>query len=275
MGADLRALTAKGPPKVLAETRIAQPAIFTMEYAVAMLLIEHDIAPSMVAGHSLGQFAAVAVAGSLDFAAALGLVIERGRLMQENNQRIDGGMIAVDGLAADAIERAIAELGAEVWIANVNAPTQCVISGLRPGLREVKRALDALGGNCRWLDIAVPGHTPLMKTEAQPLAQCIDAATFRDANVPVLASVGAAPLTDAAAVRAELRGHMLGPIHWAVTLRRIRDARCRFMIECGPERVLKGLALRNNLPARCLTTSTVVEFEDTCRSIEEATCASP
>lgn len=277
MGMNLRTIMAKGPPRLLAETRIAQPVIFTMNVAIATLLIERGIAPFRVAGHSLGQFAAVAVAGALDFASTLDLVIERGRLMQTSPETGNGGMMAVDGLTRETVERSIAQLGVQVWIANFNAPSQCAVSGSRPGLRRLQKTLGALGGNCRWLAVAVPAHTPLMQTAAAPLARRIDELEFRAPSVPVLGSASALPLTDAAAIRAELREHMLASVNWADCLRRLYEDGCTVMIETGPGRVLKGLALRNDTRARCRLTSTVKDFEQTCRdclTLEETTaCA--
>src|SRR5262245_27226826 len=98
LNTDLRALMAKGPPNVLAEARIAQPVVFTMSVSIASLLMGRGVRPALIAGHSLGQFTAITVAGSIDFAVALDLIIERGQLMQANNEKVNGGMMAIDNL---------------------------------------------------------------------------------------------------------------------------------------------------------------------------------
>ena len=275
LNTDLRALMATGPPNVLAEARIAQPVVFTMSVAIASLLINRGFNPSLVAGHSMGQFTAITVAGSIDFPAALNLIIERGQLMQKNNEAVNGGMMAVDGLPRHVVEAAIAENGTDVWISNLNASSQNVLSGLKPALWQLKKELDQHGALCRWLNVPGPAHSPLMSMASSGLAPRITATTFRDPAIPLLASASAASIHTAAAIRAELNGHMLSPVNWAKCVATIVERGCDVMVEAGPGRTLKGLALRNQSPIRCLTTSTVEDFDATCRVVGETIgCAS-
>jgi len=273
MGTDLRAVMAKGPARTLAQAEIAQPVVFTMSFVIASLLMDRGIVPSSLAGHSLGQFAAVTVAGTMDFSAALDLVIARGQYLHECNTQANGGMMAVDQLSRDVIEEAIAEFDAELWVSNVNAASQCVVSGRKPALWQLKKALDRRGGNCRWLNVPGPAHSPLMKPAADRLSVKLDGIALRDPQMPVIASASGVLLTDAAAIRAELQGHMLKPVNWVAALQTLLDRGTR-LIEAGPGRVLKGLALRNGWPSRCLLTSTVNDFQESLSTIEEAaTCA--
>ena len=275
LNTDLRALMADGPPNVLAEARIAQPVVFTMSVAIASLLIGRGFNPSLVAGHSMGQFTAITIAGSIDFPAALDLIIERGRLMQKNNDAVNGGMMAVDGVTRDVVEAAIAENGADVWISNFNAISQSVVSGLKPALWQLKKVLDQQGALCRWLNVPGPAHSPMMSMASSGLAPRIATTTFRDPKIPLLASASAASICTAAAVRDELKGHMLSPVNWAKCVATIVERGCDIMVEAGPGRTLKGLALRNQSPVRCLTTSTVEDFDTACRVVGETmACAS-
>lgn len=269
LNTDLRRLMAEGPPNLLAEARIAQPVVFTMSVCIASLLIQRGFSPSLLAGHSMGQFTAITVAGSIDFSSALALIVERGQLMQKNNEAVNGGMMAVDAVSRDIVEAAIAELGADVWIANFNASTQSVVSGLKPALWQLKKVLDQQGALCRWLNVPGPAHSPLMSMASSGLAPRVAATTFRDPKIPLLASASAAPIYTAAAVHAELKEHMLSPVNWAKCVPTIVKFGCDIMIEAGPGRTLKGLALRNQSPVRCLTTSTVADFDVACRAIAE------
>jgi len=273
MGVDLRAIMARGPARTLAQAEIAQPVVFTMSFVIASLLVERGITPSSVAGHSLGQFAAVTVAGALDFSSALDLVIARGQYLQACNKQVNGGMMAVDQLSRDVIQATIAESNSELWISNFNAPSQCVVSGRKPALWQLKKELDRQGGNCRWLNVPGPAHSPLMKIAADRLSVKLESMSFRDPQMPVLASASGLPLTDAGAIRAELRSHMLMPVNWVAVLQKLLEHGTR-LIEAGPGRVLKGLALRNAWQSRCLLTSTLKDFEESLSTIEEAaTCA--
>ena len=274
LGVDLGTVLAKGPPKLLAETRLAQPAIFTLSHAIHELLGTRGLLPACTAGHSLGEFGAVTAAGALDFDVALDLVIERGRLMHQANTLVDGGMLAVSGLDTPILSEILGSAGGGVWIANHNAPSQVVLSGLRHGLRAVAERVAARGGRATWLDVAGPYHTPLMRQAAEPFATLIAAAPMRDPHCPVIGNTAAELLRDAAGLRGELSRQMLSGVDWAGTMDRIRPMQPEFLIEVGPGKVMKGLALRNDPALRCLSTGTVRELDDTCRMLERLPCVS-
>ena len=276
MKLDLRKLMACGPPRALAEAWVAQPIVFTMSTVIATLFMEHGVVPSMVVGHSLGQFSAVTAAGALEFSDGLELVISRGRLLHECNELAEGGMMAIDHLERHVVQQAIAELQAESWISNYNAPTQFVVSGRKSALWELKKSLDPQGGNCRWLSVPGPAHSPLMAPAAEKLAPLIAATRFRDPVFPVIAGATGEMMTDNATIRSELSRHMLAPVDWVACLDTIRRAGVTRLIEAGPGRVLKGLALRNDRHARCLVNSTVHDFEESVGLIQREipSCAS-
>jgi [acyl-carrier-protein] S-malonyltransferase len=273
LGLDLRRVIAKGPARLLAETRIAQPAIFALSFAIGELLAARSLQCVLAAGHSLGEFTAVASAGALPFDTALALVIERGRLMHQVNESLDGGMLAVSGLAPELLPALVGQAGPGVWIANRNAPSQVALSGLRPALRRAHQLVTECGGRGTWFDVAGPYHTPLLADAAQAFAALVDAARMHPPRFPVIANGSAEPLGSAESVRQELAQQMLNPVDWTGTMRRIAASGNATLVEVGPGRVLKGLALRNNPELRCWSTGTVREFDAACRALENTACA--
>jgi [acyl-carrier-protein] S-malonyltransferase len=269
LGTDLKRVVAMGPRNVLVQTDLAQVAIYTLSVAIAELLAARGVVPVAVAGHSLGQFSALAVTGAMTFEDGLSLVADRGRFMHEQNQAIDGSMFAVTGLELDAIERAVEGIG-QVWIANYNAPGQTILSGLRPALEQAQERLRAAGGRATWFDVAGPYHTPLLATAAAQFALSVQRLPLRDAIVPLIANSDAAPLIKADALRDELSRHMLVPVRWSDTLHRIAAMNVRLLVEVGPGKVLKGLALRKVPDIRCVGTDTARELVQTCSMLLEA-----
>ncbi|MBC7983012.1 MAG: ACP S-malonyltransferase [Candidatus Obscuribacterales bacterium] len=274
LGSDLSAIIGKGPPALLAQTHLAQPAIFTLSYALGELLAARGLQPFCAAGHSLGEFSAVAAASAISFDAGLDLVIERGRLMHAVNESIDGAMLAVSGSNLDFIETVVSRANAAVWIANHNAPSQIVLSGLRADLSEISASLIASGARCTWLSVAGPYHSPLMKDAALQFATRIAATQFADPQFAVIANTNASSLCTAAAISEELSAQMLSTVRWVDSLRCIRDLKVATLIEVGPGRTLKGLALRQHPAMDCWTTGTLREFDETCRRWETLACES-
>lgn len=269
LGFDLQAVAASGPPRHLAETIVAQPAIFVLSFGIAELMLQRGIVPGVMAGHSLGEFTAVAVSGAVDVQAGIDLVVERASRMHEVNLGIDGAMLAVSGLTRAEVEAVCARIGDHLWVANVNAPSQVVVSGLRPALRRFLDEAGRAGAKGTWLDVAGPYHTPLMSRAAELLARKVRNMALGAPAVAVLANADARRLTTAEALREELAGHMLAPVDWPATLRAVEENAPGPMVEVGPGKVLKGLALRNDHPRPCLTTGTVAELDKTCRVLLE------
>lgn len=274
LGVNVRDIIVKGPPRLLAETWIAQPAIFALSVAIAELLQQRGLQPTIVAGHSLGEFAALVCAGASSFEDMLALVIERGRLMHEVNESIDGAMLAVSGLSPAQLAGLLEKIEAEVWIANDNAPSQYVLSGLRAGLRQASASILQSGGRITWLDVAGSYHTPLLLQASRALQASIASLHLCTPVFPVVANSNAAVLLDGPSIRTELSQHMLSTVNWTGTMRRIAQAGVETLLSIGPGRVLKGLALRNNAALPCRTVGTVLEFDEICRVLESRLCAS-
>lgn len=274
LATDLSALISTGPPRALAQTDVAQVAIYCLGFALYELLLERGFRPALLAGHSLGQFTALAASGVLDFDQGLALVAARGAAMHAVNQGVDGAMLAVQGQDVQGRLAALTDEPRGWWIANRNAPGQVVLAGLRPCLQALRARLRDAGMVSTWLDVAGPYHSPLMQPAAAAFRPAIDACTLADAGIPLVANSTATVIVKREPIDAELRAHMLSPVDWAGTMREIAAHSPSLLVEVGPGRVLKGLALRNLPRFRCMTTGATTEFDAACAALQETTCAS-
>ena len=247
----LSELCFRGPAEVLNQTRNTQPAIYITSIAILRAL-QHALPqaqPAMVAGHSFGQIAALVAAGALSFAEGLALARERGRLMDEADHRAPGGMAALLGPDIDAVQglvdRARAQTGGVLVVANDNCPGQTVISGdeatlaialeLAPGIR-ARRSVR--------LPISIAAHSPLMAPVNEEFASFVRAAAMQEPGVPVYGNLGASPLVSVDANRRELEGQLTAGVRWRESVQNmIADGAGRF-IEIGPGNVLSGLLRR-------------------------------
>jgi [acyl-carrier-protein] S-malonyltransferase len=246
-----------GPAESLDDTRQTQPCLLTTSVAALRALAEAaDPAPAVVAGHSVGEYAALVAAGVLDLPAALRLVSRRAELMAGAGE---GGMAAVLGLDRDAVQAVVDAVArpTELVVANDNAPGQVVISGRTEELDEVEEAMRAAGARrVLRLPVSGPFHSPLMAGVADELATAFENETWRDAAVPVMSNVSAEPLTDATRIRALLAEQVRSPVEWVRCVRSMVEAGVDTMIECGAGAALVGMVRRI---APDVTTATVVD----------------
>lgn len=241
---DLRAVAATGTPEELADTRAAQPLLYLADWAWGSAAIDAGLCPLATAGHSLGEFAALAVAGVFSVEAGLELVIERARLMADRVKDVPGGMAAVLGLDAAVIATALAGIEG-IWMANDNAPGQIVISGTVEGLECATAALSEAGARrIVPLSVAGPFHSPLMAPAADAFADILRRAEFSDAHVPVYQNADPTPERDADTIRQRLMHQITSPVRWTETMVNLRDAGATTLLEAGPGSVLTGLARR-------------------------------
>jgi [acyl-carrier-protein] S-malonyltransferase len=234
-----------GPADRLDDTRQTQPCLLTTSIAAFRALGEaSDPAPAVVAGHSVGEYAALVAAGVLDLPAALRLVARRAELMAEAGE---GGMAAVLGLDRDAVQAVVDGLArpSELVVANDNAPGQVVVSGDLEALERVSDGMRAAGAR-RVLRLPVSGafHSPQMAGVAEQLAEAFEAETWRDARVPVMSNVSAEPLTDATRIRALLAEQVRSPVEWVRCVQRMVDDGVDTMVECGAGAALVGMVRR-------------------------------
>ena len=243
-GLDLRHLALHGSAEELADTRAAQPLLYLADWAWGVTLLESGITPIAVAGHSLGELAALAVAGVFSPEAGLELVVERSRLMAANAAATPGTMAAVLGLDRTAITAAIAGIEG-VWVANDNSPGQVVVSGTHAGVEAAQAALLEAGAR-RVVPLAVSGafHSPLMQSAADAFAELLAGTEFSDARIPVIQNTDPVPETKGSAIRERLAGQITAPVRWTETMQQLSSAAPVVLIEAGPGSVLTGLARR-------------------------------
>jgi [acyl-carrier-protein] S-malonyltransferase len=242
----VRALGREGPRDELIRTANAQPAIFAVDCAGLAALAEHGVHPDVVAGHSLGEYAALVGAGVVDFARGLPLVLQRAELMERSAAARPGTMLAILGSDPDAVNTLIEEWQQRGVIANANdnAPGQVVISGDVETLQAAAPGFRALGA--RVMDLPVGGafHSPLMADAEEAFAPILDAAPLVDGRVPVVSNFTARPATSAEDVRAALRRQITGRVRWRETVGAMLELGIDTFVEVGPGKVLSGLAQR-------------------------------
>lgn len=245
LGIPLSRICFEGPEDLLRQTRNTQPAIFLHSMVVAGLLTH--LRPDMVAGHSLGEYSALVVAGAISFEDGLRLVRLRGELMQKAGEEQRGTMAAVVGLSADITEVVCrdASTAGVVQPANFNSPGQIVISGSVDGVR---RAMDLARqrGAKMVKELVVSGafHSPLMESARDGLKTALDTMHIQDARIPVYANVTAEPVHHAADIKDLLYQQLTSPVRWEQTVRHmVRDGASAFH-EIGPGKVLQGLIKR-------------------------------
>lgn len=243
-GSSLRRVASEGPPSELVDTRVAQPLLYLADWAWGRALLDVGVSPGYVAGHSLGELAALAVAGVFSPEAGLELVCERARIMSETAAKTSGGMAAVLGLDADIVSAALDGI-ADVWVANDNAPGQIVISGAAAGIEMATAALQQAGARrVVRLDVGGPFHSPLMQPAADAFASIIVHTEMADAAIPVLQNTRPTPTTSAEEIRAALLGQISSPVRWTETMRFLAGRAPITAVESGPGTVLRGLARR-------------------------------
>lgn len=242
----VRNLVQEGPREELIRTSNAQPAIFAVDCACLAALGERGVLPDVVAGHSLGEYAALVGAGVLDFETGLPLVIRRGELMEQAAAARFGTMLAILGSNPDDVDATIAAWQQRGVIANANdnAPGQVVISGDVKTLRAAAPAFRELGA--RVMDLPVGGafHSPLMADGEAAFAPVLEAAPFRDGRIPVISNYTAAPAQTAEDVKAALRRQITGRVRWRESVAAMVALGVDTFVEAGPGKVLSGLVQR-------------------------------
>ena len=240
LGFDLASIMFSGTEEELRRTDVTQPAIFLHSMLAYSTL--NNPQPSMVAGHSLGEFSALVAAGVLSFADGLRLVAARANAMQKACELEPGTMAAVLGLEDQKVESVCAGIPEIVVPANYNCPGQLVISGSVIGIEKACIALKEAGAK-RALVLPVGGafHSPLMKVAEEELQGAIQSVTFNAPSCPVYQNVVAMPVTDPATIKQNLINQLTGPVKWTQSVQAmIADGATEFT-EVGPGKVLQGL----------------------------------
>ena len=231
----------EGDAEALKRTEVTQPAIFI--HSVVEALLEGDsFNPSMVAGHSLGEFSALVAAGVLTFEDGLKLVAQRAQAMQEACGLQRGTMAAVLGLEDTAVEEVCDSIEGVVVAANYNCPGQLVISGAYEAVEHACEKMKEAGAK-RALILPVGGafHSPLMAPAKEALASAIEATTFSSPKCPIYQNVSATAVTDSELLKAQLIAQLTAPVKWTQSVQQMIEDGATSFTEYGPGKVLQGL----------------------------------
>lgn len=259
LGQDLWQIVARGPEEKLNQTEITQPAMLAADIALWRAWQEKaGPTPSVVAGHSLGEYSALVCAGALEFNDAIKIVAQRGRFMQEAVPAGTGAMAAVLGLADDDVIAACKEAaqGEVVEAVNFNAPGQVVIAGNKAAVERAAAAAKARGAKrAMLLPVSVPSHCALMRPAADRLAQLLSATKISAPRITVLHNVDVQHHDSGSAIAEALVRQLYSPVRWVETIRALPARGVTKVIECGPGKVLAGLIKRidSELPVVAVT----------------------
>jgi [acyl-carrier-protein] S-malonyltransferase len=233
-----------GTDEQLKETKVTQPAVF-LHSVISVLCLGDEFNPSMVAGHSLGEFSALVASGALSFEDGLKLVAARANAMQKACEANPGTMAAIIGLPDEKVEEVCNEVSSEgniVVAANYNCPGQLVISGNSDAINKACEALKAAGAK-RALPLKVGGafHSPLMQPAKDELQAAIEKTTFNAPKCPVYQNVDAKAHTDAAEIKANLIAQLTSSVRWTASVQNMIAAGADEFVECGPGKALRGM----------------------------------
>ena len=247
LGFDLQRVMFEGPEADLALTANTQPAVVTASVAAAAVCAERGLVPVLAAGHSLGEYSALVVAGALRLADAVRVVRRRGELMQAAVPVGTGAMAAIMGVGWSVVEQVCAEAaqGEVVEIANVNSEQQIVIAGHRAAVERAVALVKERGGRKSvLLPVSAPFHCALMAPAAEGLAAELAKVTVSDPTIPVVRNVDGGVTRHAADVVPFLLRQVTSPVRWTACVQRLAAEGATTFVEVGPGRVLSGLARR-------------------------------
>ena len=264
LGYDLWSLVQDGPAETLNETDKTQPALLAASVAIWRAYVASGKPmPTVLAGHSLGEYSALVCAGVMAFSDAVKLVELRGQLMQQAVPAGTGAMYAIIGLDNDAIAAACesASQGAVVSPVNFNSPGQVVIAGEKDAVERAAAACKAAGAKMAVaLPVSVPSHCALMKPAADKLAEALANITFSAPIIPVINNVDVVAPTDVASIKNALVRQLYCPVRWTETVEAMASQGVEHLVECGPGKVLTGLTKRINKSISAQAVNDVASF---------------
>ncbi|MFM8868285.1 MAG: ACP S-malonyltransferase [Ilumatobacteraceae bacterium] len=275
VGRDVGHLLLDADADDLKDTRNAQLTTFVSSLMVLDAVERLGIEPGICAGHSLGEYTALAATGALGFDEGLRLVTERASAMHEAGTSAPGTMAAVLGLDDEDVEVACRRADSDVWVANFNAPGQVVIAGSLEGVSLASTHAKELGAK-RVMSLPVAGafHTPYMTAARDRLRDAIAEARLRDAEVPIVANVDARPHQEATEWTSLLSAQLSSPVRWKHSLLTMAEQGITAFIELGPGGVLTGMAKRTVDGARTISVATPEDLDHLLEWLGEFTPAS-
>ncbi|HEV2902436.1 MAG TPA: ACP S-malonyltransferase [Gaiellaceae bacterium] len=260
-GLDLERLCFEAPLDELVKTEVQQPALVATSLAVLAALKARGIAPDYVVGHSVGEFAAIAAANSIDTSEAIGLVRERGLAMAEAARESDGTMAAILGLDDEVVEELCAEIEG-VWPANYNCPGQIVVSGEESAVEKLIHKATALGAR-RAVKLKVSGafHSPLVEKAAEMLRPAVERVRFSDPVAPFMSTV-TAKIEPAQRMAGLLVSQVTAPVKFTQAAQGLVKEGVKTFVEVGPGNVLSGLLKRIDKTVKAVSVNNVAGLKN-------------
>jgi [acyl-carrier-protein] S-malonyltransferase len=268
LGFPLSRLCFEGPEEELRLTENTQPAILTVSVAAARVLTEQGVQPTFAAGHSLGEWSAHVIAGTLGFAGAVRAVKARGRAMQQAVPPGQGGMAAVLSLdatqVAEACAEAAQETGLTVQAANLNSPGQTVISGALTAVEKAVALCKQKGARrAVMLPVSAPFHSVLMQPAQEDVARVLAALSMSNPRIPIAANVTGELVTTVDATRDALIRQVTGAVRWVDCMQSLKSAGAEVFVEVGPGKVLCGLLKQIDPALKSLNVEDAASLEKT------------
>jgi len=267
LGRDLESICFNGPEEQLTDTRNAQPAIYTVSCIAARLLFDAGLVPDYVAGHSIGEYAALYFSRSFDFETGLLLVRDRAEAMADAAASNPGTMAAVIRMDTNELEKACAELSAEggvLSVAGYNSPQQTVISGSVDLIEKAVPYLKERGAK-RVIPLPVSGafHSELMRPARERFAKTIERTPLHKPATLFISNHDAKPVTSAEPLSDRLPKQLTNPVRWTDTMAFLKRQGCQGYVESGPGSVLSGLLRKFDPDAECATLSDLDSIRET------------
>ncbi len=274
LGYDLWSIVSDGPETRLNKTEITQPAMLCAGVASWRIASAQAAMPAaaMMAGHSLGEYTALVCANSLELGAAVKLVARRGQLMQAAVAEGEGSMAAIIGLGDEEVIEACHLVGSGVVEAvNFNAPGQVVIAGEAAAVELAMAQARELGAKrVLPLPVSVPSHCALMKDAAEALALELETVSFEMPQLPVIHNQSAAVASSIDEIRERLKLQLFQPVKWVASIEHMHSRGIEGLIECGPGKVLTGLARRINKSLRAFAVFDAMSLQKTQQTLGES-----
>tara|TARA_Y100001935_G_scaffold55308_1_gene46325 strand:- start:372 stop:1292 length:921 start_codon:yes stop_codon:yes gene_type:complete len=245
IGYDLLDICLNGPEDLLIKTKNTQPSVFTLSILIDQILKESNIFPRAVAGHSLGEYAALVSSNVLKFRDALKLIILRCNEMEKANNSNDGTMAAVLNASKNDISQIISLAKGVLVVANYNTKSQVVISGETSEVNSAIYNFKSLSKKIKCIKLKVSGayHSPLMEFARDALSNAINSLNFNNAEIPIYQNIDAKPYQSAEKIKENLILQLESPVKWNETILNM-ETKTKNFIECGPGKVLIGMNRR-------------------------------
>jgi len=270
LGYDIAGLCFDGPAEELNKTFRTQPCILTVSIATYRVLVSRNIRPSVVAGHSLGEYSALVAAGVLSFRDAVRVTEKRGRFMQEAVPEGRGLMAAIIGIERNKVDEICKSLkSGYASPANYNCAGQIVIAGEREAVEEVMNLCKEAGAKrAVLLPVSVPSHCALMDNASRRLSELLDRMEFKNPVVPIVNNADARVLDNAESIKTSLVRQISSPLLWEDSIMAIRDSGIDTFVEVGPGKVLSGLIKRIVPDVKVLNVEDLKSLEKTLSQIQ-------